>query len=99
MDLLRLVVVFCAGAHVVCIWVYLNMNKWGSLTELCGMGTYSIWEPGARQNGCTEHTRDKGHMRGIGCRQVCKCHTRHRPITKKQGKARRRAFSALLLKS
>ena len=30
MALFRLVVVFCAGAHVVGIWVYLNMNKWGS---------------------------------------------------------------------
>ena len=25
----RLIVIFCAGARVVCIWVYLNMNKWG----------------------------------------------------------------------
>jgi hypothetical protein len=96
MAMFRLVVVSCAGAHVVCIWMYLNMNKWGGETEACGMGTYSIWEPGARQNGCTEHTRDKGHMRGIGCRQVCKCHTRHRPITKTQGKARRKAFLSVV---
>jgi hypothetical protein len=76
-DMLRVVVVFCAGAHVVCIWVYLNMSKWGRcLTEVWRMGTYSIWELGARPNGCNEHTHDKGHTRGLVCRQVCKCHTR-----------------------
>ena len=94
---LRVVMVFRAGAHVVCIWVYLNMSRWGrSLTDAWGMGTYSILELGSRQNGCTEHTRDKGHMKGLGCRQVCKCHTRHGRITKKQ---REKDSPALLLKN
>jgi hypothetical protein len=76
-EMLRVVVVFCAGAHVVCICVYLNMSKWGRcLTEVWRMGTYSIWELGARQNECNEHTHDKGRTREIVCRQVCKCHTR-----------------------
>jgi len=35
--LLRVVMVLRAGAHVVCIWVYLNMNKRGrSSTEVWG---------------------------------------------------------------
>ena len=76
MDLLRLVMVFCAGAHVVCIWIYLNTNKWGrSETEVWEIGTYRIWELGARQSGCNGHTRDKVHTRGIVCRRVCKCYT------------------------
>lgn len=48
------------------------------------MGTHSIRALVARQSGCNEHTHNKGHTRAIGCRQVCKCHTRPRPITKRQ---------------
>lgn len=28
-DMFRVVMVSCAGAHIVCIWVYLTMNNWG----------------------------------------------------------------------
>jgi nicotinamide riboside kinase len=35
-------------------------------------------------------------MKGIGCRQVCECHTRRRPNTKKERKAKRKAFHSVV---
>ena len=48
-----------------------------------------------RQNECNEHTHNKGHAIGIGCRQVCECHICHRPTAKRQQNAKRKASPSI----
>ena len=74
---------FLRGCTHCGVWVYLNMSTWGGGGGQWELTVYGSWERGGTGATCIHH-------------QVCKCHTRHRTITKKQRNAKRKAFPSVV---